>query len=136
MLVKEHPDRKKGFSVQHFLLVMTEKWRNCLHKGVISGAKLTDLSKTFDRLLHDLLLAKYQFLRIMESLFFPTDSKEQKLITPLVVTLKLNMEFQMGQFWVPYFSVSISVTFFLTYSNVVISQVMGTIIHHITLILI
>ena len=104
MLVKEHPDRKKGFSVQHFLLVMTEKWRNCLHKGGISGAKLTDLSKTFHRILHDLLLAKYQFLRIMESLFFPTDSKEQKL----------NMEFQMGQFWVPYFSVSISVTFFLT----------------------
>ena len=93
---------------------MTEKWRNYLHKRGISGAKLTDLSKTFDRILHDLLLAKYQFLRIMESLFFPTGSKKQILITPLVVTLELNMEFQMGQFWVPYFSISISVTFFLT----------------------
>ena len=57
---------------------MTEKWRNCLHKGVISGAKLTDLSKTFDRLLHDLLLAKYQFLRIMES-FFPNRQQRTKI---------------------------------------------------------
>ena len=31
---------------------------------------------------------------------------------PLVVTLKLYMEFHKGQFWVPYFSISISVTFF------------------------
>ena len=30
----------------------------------------------------------------------------------LVVILKLDMEFQRGQFWVPYFSISISVTYF------------------------
>ena len=28
---------RKGFSTQHCLLVMTEKWRTCLDKGVISG---------------------------------------------------------------------------------------------------
>ena len=44
--------------------------------------------------------------------FFPIDSKEQKLIMPLVVTLKLYMEFHKGQFWVPYFSIFISATFF------------------------
>ena len=33
--------------------------------------------------------------------FFPIDSKEQKLIMPLVFTLKLYMEFHKGQFWVP-----------------------------------
>ena len=32
----------------------------------------------------------------------------------LVVTLKFYMEFSKGQFWVPYFSISISVTHFLT----------------------
>ena len=30
--------------------------------------------------------------------FFPKDSKEQKLIMPLVVSLKLYMEFHKGQF--------------------------------------
>ena len=38
----------KGFSTQHCLLVMTEKWRKCLGKGGVSGAILTDLSKAFD----------------------------------------------------------------------------------------
>ena len=33
----------KGFSTQHCLLVMTEKWRKSLDKGGISGAILTDL---------------------------------------------------------------------------------------------
>ena len=43
---------------------------------------------------------------------FPIDSKEQQLIMSLVVTLKLYTEFHKGQFWVPYFSLSISVTYF------------------------
>ena len=65
---------RKGFSTQHCLLVMTEKWRKCLDRGGIIGAILTDLSKAFDCILHDLLMVKlvaygfdYQSLRIMES---------------------------------------------------------------------
>ena len=65
---------RKGFSAQHCLLVMTEKWRKCLDKGSICGAILTDLSKTLDYFLHDLLIATlaaygfdYQSLRIIES---------------------------------------------------------------------
>ena len=49
---------RQGYSTQHCLLIMTEKWCQCLDKGRISGALLTDLSKAFDCLLHDLLIAK------------------------------------------------------------------------------
>ena len=63
---------RKGFSTQHCLLVLTEKWRKCLEKGGTSGAILTVFSKAF--IWHDLLIAKlpasgfdYQSLRIMET---------------------------------------------------------------------
>ena len=50
---------RKGFTIQHCLLVMTEKWRKCLDKEGIKGAILIDLSKDFDYNLRDLLIAKF-----------------------------------------------------------------------------
>ena len=49
---------RKGYSAQHCLLAMLEKLKNAVDKGKILGALLTDLSKTFDSLSHDLLIAK------------------------------------------------------------------------------
>ena len=109
---------RKGFSTQHCLLVMTEKWQKCLDKGGISGAILTDLSKAFDCILHNLLIAKlavygfdYQSLRIMES-FLSNRQQRTKIHNAFVVILKLYMECHRGQFWVPYFTISVSATYF------------------------
>ena len=49
---------RKGRSAQDCLIVMLEKWRSTLDKRGFSGVLLTDLSKAFDSLSHDLLLAK------------------------------------------------------------------------------
>ena len=53
---------------------MTEKWKRMLDNGGVCGALLTDLSKAFDCLPHDLLTAKldaygldYKSLKILSS---------------------------------------------------------------------
>ena len=49
---------RKGHSTEHCLLVMIEKWKKCLDEKGVCAALLTDLSKAFDCLPHNLLLAK------------------------------------------------------------------------------
>ena len=49
---------RKGYSAQHALLYMLEKWRLSLDKGGYSGGVLMDLSKAFDTLNHELIIAK------------------------------------------------------------------------------
>ena len=49
---------RKGFNTQHCLLAMVEKWRKTLDGGGETGAFLTDLSKAFDCIDHNLLIAK------------------------------------------------------------------------------
>ena len=49
---------RKGYSTQHCLIVMLEKWRKALDNGKLAGALLTDLSKAFDCLNHNLMIAK------------------------------------------------------------------------------
>ena len=49
---------RQGYSAQHYLLVMVQKWKQCLDNGGVSVASLTYLSKISDCILHDLLLTK------------------------------------------------------------------------------
>ena len=49
---------RKRYSTQHCLLVMLETWKSSVDKGKFFGALLTDLSKAFDCLHHELLTAK------------------------------------------------------------------------------
>ena len=65
---------RKGFRARYCLLAMPEKWKNAVEKGKLFGGLLTDLSKAFDCLLHELIIAKlntYGFnlpaLKLMQS---------------------------------------------------------------------
>ena len=49
---------RKGLNAQHCLIKLIEKWPERLDKGLEFGVLLTDLSKAFDCLPHDLLIAK------------------------------------------------------------------------------
>ena len=62
----------KGYNAQHCLLVMIEKMKEARDKNKVCGAVFTNLSKAFDCLKHDLLIAKlqafgfgYKSLRVM-----------------------------------------------------------------------
>ena len=65
---------RKHFSSQQCLILMLEKWKQTLDSKGVSGALLTDLSKAFDCLEHDLMIAKlnaygfgYKALKIIRS---------------------------------------------------------------------
>ena len=49
---------RKGFSAQHCLMKLLEQWKKSTDQRLVFGALLTDLSKAFDCLSHELLVAK------------------------------------------------------------------------------
>ena len=51
---------RKGFSAQHCLISLIEKWKKSVDNGGAFGALMTDLSKVFDCLSHELLIAKLE----------------------------------------------------------------------------
>ena len=49
---------RQGYNTHQCLLVMVEKWKDTLDRSGLGGLLLTDLSKTFGCIKHDLLIAK------------------------------------------------------------------------------
>ena len=51
---------RAGYSTQHALIRLLEKWKRCLDSSCLVGTVLMDLHKAFDCLPHDLLIAKLE----------------------------------------------------------------------------
>ena len=49
---------RKGYSTNHVLIRLIENWKTALDKNLFTGTVLMDLSKAFDCIPHDLLIAK------------------------------------------------------------------------------
>ena len=49
---------RKGYSAQHCLQAMIKKWKTAVDNGSVFAALLTDLSKAFDCIQYDLIIAK------------------------------------------------------------------------------
>ena len=49
---------RKGYNAQYALIAMIEKWKKSLDNKGIAGAIMMDLSKAFDTINHELLVAK------------------------------------------------------------------------------
>ena len=49
---------RKGYNTQYALLLMIEKWKKIVDAGGFAGTVLMDLSKAFDTINHELLIAK------------------------------------------------------------------------------
>ena len=65
---------RKGYNAQQALIIMLEMWCTSLDNKAFSGAILMDLSKAFDILNHELLIAKlhaYGFTKKALDLIYP-----------------------------------------------------------------
>ena len=95
---------RRGYNAQHCLMTLIEKWKKSVDNGGAFGMLFTDLSKAFDCLSHELLIAKldaYGFdkntLKLVNSYF---SNRKQRV--------KINSKYSSGSeiFGVPQGSIS------------------------------
>ena len=58
---------RKGFGTQQTLLSLIETWKKVLDTKVYRGPVIMDLSKTYDTMNYDLLLAKLHTLSLIKN---------------------------------------------------------------------
>ena len=87
---------RKGFSRQYSLIAMIEKRRKNMDKGKLCAELLTDLSKAFDCIVHDVLIAKlkghgflYEALKVMYN--YRTNRKHRTKVNDSFSDILLDM---------------------------------------------
>ena len=67
---------RKGFNAQHCIFLMIDKWKKAIHNNKVFGSLLTDLSKAFDCVCHDLPITKLHAYELsLNTLGLPSESK-------------------------------------------------------------
>ena len=96
---------RRGYNAKHCLVSLIEKWKKRVDNGGAFGALLTDLSKAFDCLPHELLIAKldaYDFdkssLKLIHS--YLSNRKQRVKINEIDIFrgARYCLEFHKGQF--------------------------------------
>ena len=87
ILSKCECDFRQGYSAQHCLLVMVEKWRQCLDNGGKSRALLTHLSKANANKFHLLATGNYEVSAYINEFGIESSKKEKLLGTSIGTAL-------------------------------------------------
>ena len=101
---------RKNYSSQNILISLTEEWRKKLDKNFVAGAVLTDLSKAFDCIPHDLIIAKlsaYNFSDEALSQIYSYLTNRRQCVRINNIHSQLETIFQVfhrDQFWGRFFS--------------------------------
>ena len=95
---------RKGFSTQQFLLAVLEKWKRSVDNRKLFGAFLRDLSKTFDCLGRELLIAKlntYGFsLTALKLVHNYLSNRKQRTNINSTYSSLLEIVFEVPQGWI------------------------------------
>ena len=84
---------KRFYIAQYCVLAMIEKWKTPINNGGVSAALLTDPSKAFDSIPHDLIIAKLAAYGSNTNALKPIhnylSNRKQRVLGPLLFNIHL-----------------------------------------------
>ena len=81
---------RSGYSTNHVLIRLIENWRHALDNNLFTGAVLMDLSKVFDCIPHDLLIAKLFYIFINNLFLWLTKSNLHNFVDDNTIAVTCN----------------------------------------------